>query len=105
MRIVSRRSLTYLVRYYVQYSCRQKRLLSAGFYLAILFGDPVGVVNRWLYLSLVGHRECDLQNFNWLAGYLDMPRSLYILEVEIRTNAQSLHSVLYPAHGLSTDWI
>lgn len=34
-----------------------------------------------------------------------MPRGLYILDVEIGTNAQSLRSVLYPTHGLSTDWI
>lgn len=34
-----------------------------------------------------------------------MPRGLYIFDVEIRTNAQSLRSVQYPAHGLSTDWI
>lgn len=105
MRIVSRRSLNYLVRHYVQYSCCQKRSSSAGFYLAILFRDLVGVVNRWLHLCLVGHRECDLQNLNWLVGDLDIPRGLCILDVEIRTNAQSLRSVPYPAHGLSTDWI
>lgn len=52
------------VRYDVQYSCCQMRSLSARFYLAMLFRDPVGVVDRWLHLRLVGHRECDLQNLD-----------------------------------------
>lgn len=95
----------HLVRYHVQYSYYEMRLLSAGVYLAMLFRDPVGVVNRWLHLRLVGHRECDLQNLNWLAGYLDMLQGFYIVGVEIRTNAQSLRLVLYSTHGLSADWI
>lgn len=34
-----------------------------------------------------------------------MPRGVYIIDMEIRTNARSLRSVLYPTHGLFADRI